>query len=181
MSIDINVNVGVTDEVVQLVKSVLQAMAVPTATAKPNDQQTADTTAKPTRQTRKSKTEDAASQAVAPENNGAENGQDTAKPETKPTDAPADGGEKPLTEEDVRAAMHKTRQRIEGENYKENTDSELYKKYHKALTTQFKQIAAFLGSDKPSLLPPEKRQSFIDECAKLDVLDDGTIGAAAPF
>ena len=67
---------------------------------------------------------------------------------------------KSLTEEDVRAAMHQTRLRIEGEDYKENTSGELYKKYHKALSTQFKSIATFLGAEKPSLLPADKRQAF---------------------
>lgn len=77
--------------------------------------------------------------------------------------------------------MHQTRLRIEGEDYKENTSGELYKKYHKELSTQFKQIAAFLGAEKPSLLPADKRQAFIDECAKLKVLNDGTIGNELPF
>ena len=86
-----------------------------------------------------------------------------------------------MTEEDVRAAMHQTRLRIEGEDYKENTSGELYKKYHKALSTQFKSIATFLGAEKPSLLPADKRQAFIDECAKLKVLNDGTIGNELPF
>lgn len=80
------------------------------------------------------------------------------------------------SEEDVREAMHTARQRIEGNDYKEHTDSEPYKKYHRALTEQFKSISASLGSDRPSALPPEQRGSFIKACNKLRVLDDGTIG-----
>lgn len=99
-----------------------------------------------------------------------------AKPETAQAEAP-----KALTEEDIRKAMHEARQRIEGEDYKEHTDSEAYKKYHKQLTAQFKNIAAELGADKPSLLPEDKRASFISSCKELTVLDDGTIGVVVPF
>lgn len=87
-----------------------------------------------------------------------------------------------LTTEDVREAMHRTRQRIEGEDYKNNVDGEQYKKYHKALTAQFKQIAALLGKDKPSELDTEEsRASFIAQCDELAILDDGTIGVVAPY
>ena len=79
-----------------------------------------------------------------------------------------------LTEEDIRDAMHRTRQRIEGENYKEETDSELYKKYHRQLTSVFKNIASLLGADKPSALPAEQRAAFIAECDELEVRE-GTI------
>lgn len=88
---------------------------------------------------------------------------------------------KALTAEDVRAAMHRTRQRIEGEDYKDHTDGELYQKYHKVLTGKFKGIAALLGADKPSALPEEKRKAFIEQCDALKVLEDGTIGEPLPF
>ena len=93
----------------------------------------------------------------------------------------AEAEQKPLTAEDVRAAMHKTRQRIEGEDYKENTDGEAYKKYHKPLTAQFKNIAALLGADKPSALPPDKIADFIEQCNGLQIMEDGTIGSNCPF
>ena len=99
-----------------------------------------------------------------------------AKPEMPQAEAP-----KALTEEDIRKAMHEARQRIEGEDYREHTDSEAYKKYHRQLTAQFKNIAAELGADKPSLLPEDKRASFISSCEELKVLDDGTIGVVVPF
>lgn len=89
--------------------------------------------------------------------------------------------ERPLTAEDVRAAMHKTRQRIEGEDYKENTNGDLYKKYHKPLTATFKNIAALLGAEKPSALPPDKIASFMEQCDELRIMDDGTIGPKLPF
>ena len=88
--------------------------------------------------------------------------------------------EKPLTEEDIRACMHRTRQRFEGENYKENTDSEAYKKYHKQLTSQFKGIAVVLGADKPSALPLEQRAAFIAECDALIIDADGNISTPTP-
>lgn len=86
-----------------------------------------------------------------------------------------------LTAEDVRAAMHRARQRIEGEDYKDNTESELYQKYHKELTRQFKNIAATLGADKPSALPEENRKSFIEQCDLLAVLENGEVGLDLPF
>lgn len=93
----------------------------------------------------------------------------------------AEAEQKPLTAEDVRAAMHKTRQRIEGEDYKENTNGEAYKKYHKPLTAQFKNIAALLGAEKPSALPPDKIADFIEQCNGLQIMEDGTIGSNCPF
>ena len=88
--------------------------------------------------------------------------------------------EKPLTEEDIRACMHRTRQRFEGEDYKENTTSESYKKYHKQLTSQFKGIAVVLGADKPSALPVEQRAAFIAECDALIIDADGNISTPTP-
>jgi hypothetical protein len=77
--------------------------------------------------------------------------------------------------------MHKVRQRIEGENYKENTDSENYKKYHRVLTQTFKNISALLGSDKPSTLPADKRADFISEINALVVNDKGEIEKPKAF
>ena len=113
----------------------------------------------------------------APATNGT--GADSApQQECRPmTDSPAIQPEKALTLEDIRAAIHRTRQRFEGENYKENTDSEAYKKHHKALTAQFKQIAIVLGADKPSKLPADKIAAFIAECDAL-ILDEN--GLVAP-
>lgn len=84
------------------------------------------------------------------------------------------------TEEDVREAMHKCRCRIEGEDYKENTSSEGYTKYHKNLTAYFKNMSARLGYDRPSELPAELRKAFIDECAEIIVGEDGLL-TSLPF
>ena len=110
--------------------------------------------------------------------------EDAKEEEAAPKDegqAEAQAEQKPLTAEDVRAAMHATRQRIEGEDYKENTNGDLYKKYHKPLTAQFKNIAALLGAEKPSALPPDKIANFIEHCNGLQVMEDGTIGSNCPF
>lgn len=85
------------------------------------------------------------------------------------------------TVDDVKAAMRATRERIEGADYANNTDSEGYKKYHKQLTSTFKTLAAEYGADKPSLLQPEKRRGFIMSLGDLIVKSDGTIGTNLPF
>lgn len=126
--------------------------------------------------------EAAANQAEAnADADGSQEQQTDEQPPQQEPEAKQEEAAKPLTEEDVRAAMHRTRQRIEGEDYKENVTGELYKKYHKPLTAQFKNIAALLGSDKPSTLPEDKRASFIKQCDELKIMEDGTIGSGCPF
>lgn len=83
--------------------------------------------------------------------------------------------------EEARRIMHETRQRFEGEDYKNNTQSEEYKKYHKALNVEFIRIANVLGADKPSLLTAEKIYDFQEACARLEILDDGKIGTPKAF
>lgn len=100
--------------------------------------------------------------------------------ETKPGAAPepqsqeqAQQETKECTEVDVRAAMDRTRKRIEGENYKENPDSEGYKKWHRALTGWFKNTAAIFGAEKPSALADsESRAKFIACCDAVQVKGD---------
>ena len=53
--------------------------------------------------------------------------QPAAEPAAPAAPAAQPAQSKEYTEVDVRAAMHKVRQRIEGENYKEQPDSEGYK------------------------------------------------------
>lgn len=93
-------------------------------------------------------------------------------PELEPQ-APAQEGTKEYTEVDVRAAMDRTRKRIEGENYKEKTDSEGYKRWHRTLTGWFKNTAAMFGAEKPSALPDsESRAKFIACCDAVTVKND---------
>lgn len=104
-------------------------------------------------------------------------GGDTAAPEAMPLaeNIPAAQPEKPAGER-IREIMHRTRQRFEGEDYKENADSDAYKKYHRALTAQFKQIAIVLGYEKPSYIDDtEKIDAFAAECDALTVGDNGLI------
>ena len=163
IKINVSVQIGVTEEL-----SALLAHFV-----KPE--------AKPTTRVKKEKKQEAPQPVEAPAAN------------EQPADIPGDMPEKVFngtaqeveakeyTEVDVRAAMDKTRRRIEGEDYKDNTGSENYKKYHRQLTAQFKNIAALLGSDKPSALPTsELRSQFINACDEL-VVENGEITTKVPF
>lgn len=97
----------------------------------------------------------------------------TEQPAAEPAPAEQPAQNKEYTEVDVRAAMHKMRQRIEGENYKEQPDSEGYKKWHKVLTRWFKNTAAFCGAEKPSALPDsQSRYQFIQFCERVKVEND---------
>lgn len=211
-SINVQVNLGVTPEIVALVNAILchRPTVAPTAEEALDgngqvDNKPEDTTPaqpqQPTNKRGRKKKEDAAAdkpeptkepagdeQQEAAANEADANGEQVAEQEeakaeeAAPQDErPAEAEEKPLTAEDVRAAMHKTRQRIEGEDYKENTNGDLYKKYHKPLTATFKNIAALLGAEKPSALPPDKIASFMEQCDELRIMDDGTIGPKLPF
>lgn len=178
-SVNVQVNIGVTPEVVQLVTALLTKKE-PAAIAAPESEQPTDQAPAQTKRARKVKTADApaeesvqAAEAEAPADN------DDAAPE-EPTPAPESSERKELTEQDVRDAMRKTRQRIEGEDYDNNTNSEGYKKYHKKLTAMFKTIAAELGSDKPSTLPADKRESFIKQCDEL-VAEGDAITTKLPY
>ena len=219
-SINVQVNLGVTPEIVALVNAILchRPTVAPTAEEALNgngqvDNKPEDTAPaqpqQPTNKRGRKKKEDAAAdkpeptkepagdeQPEAAANEADANGEQVAEQvaeqeeakaeEAAPQNegqakAPAEAEQKPLTAEDVRAAMHKTRQRIEGEDYKENTNGEAYKKYHKPLTAQFKNIAALLGAEKPSALPPDKIANFIEQCDGLQIMEDGTIGSNCPF
>lgn len=216
-SINVQVNLGVTPEIVTLVNAILchRPTVAPTAEEaldgnsqvdnKPEDTTPAQPQQPTNKRGRKKKEETVADkpeptkepagdeqqeaagdeQQEAAANEADANGEQVAEQEeAAPQDegqAEAQAEQKPLTAEDVRAAMHATRQRIEGEDYKENTNGDLYKKYHKPLTAQFKNIAALLGADKPSSLPPDKIANFIEQCNGLQIMEDGTIGSNCPF
>jgi len=162
LEITVHVNLGVTPDLVALVNAILHKEAQPIVAAnEPLLEVSAEE--KPARKSRKTKEEQPESETPAEES------------------AKQDGITGEFTEEDVRAAMHRTRARIEGEDYKENTDSELYKKYHKQLTAQFKNISAILGADKPSALPADKRESFIKQCDELIIGEGETISTKCPY
>ena len=102
-----------------------------------------------------------------------------AEPEqSAPVEAPP---VKELTEVDVREAMDRCRKRIEGEDYKENTSSEGYKKWHRQLTSWFKNASAAHGAEKPSALPDhESREAFIKMCEEVTTEGDH-LSTQAPF
>ena len=211
-SINVQVNLGVTPEIVALVNAILchRPTVAPTAEEALDgngqvDNKPEDTTQaqpqQPTNKRGRKKKEDAAADKPEPtkepagdeqqeaaaneaDANGeqvAEQGEAKAEEAAPKDEGQAEAEQRPLTAEDVRAAMHKTRQRIEGEDYKENTNGDLYKKYHKPLTAKFKNIAVLLGAEKPSALPPDKIASFMEQCDELRVMEDGTIGPKLPF
>ncbi len=180
--IHVHVDLGVTPELVALVNAIvghrqMPMVQQPSASEQPADQpEAAPAPAKKRGRKAAEQQAEAAPEAEAPEvaEQQAEQQEDAA-PEAEQANEP-----KELTEQDVRDAMHRTRQRIEGENYKEETDGELYKKYHRALTSQFKNIAALLGADKPSALPLEQRASFIRQCDEL-IVENGEITTKVPY
>lgn len=163
IKINVNVQVGVTEELYSLLCNLL-----------PGTRQT--NVPEPAAQPRESKTDEAQQPAEVTN----QTPEPQAEPEPAKEAEPA--VEKQFTEVDVRAAMERTRKRIEGEDYKENTDGERYKKYHRRLTAEFKNIAALLGSDKPSALPtPDLRASFIAQCDCLALDSQGNITTQIPF
>lgn len=170
-SINVQVNLGVTPEIVALVNAILRhrPTIAPSNEEALNGNGQVDNNPEPTKE------------AAGDEEQEEAKAEEAAPQDEERAEAQAEAEQKPLTAEDVRAAMHATRQRIEGEDYKENTTGDLYKKYHKPLTAQFKSIAALLGADKPSALPPDKIASFIEQCDELQIMEDGAIGSKAPF
>lgn len=165
IQINVSVNIGVTAELMSFLSSLM------------NSRPTAEAT-----------------QAAAPavENPQAETIEEPKQEATSETKVEAEAEpEKPVskqeqpkgcTEVDVRAAIDRTRRRIEGENWKENPDDEGYKKWHRALTSWFKSTATAYGADKPSALPDnESRQKFISDCDSLEVTEDGELKINVPF
>lgn len=155
IQINVQVNVGLNDNVVTLLSALLNKGTAPATEAAPRKPAT-----KP--------------QTVEQPKPKAET---TEPPTEKPVEQPAPTSAAPAGEEytevDVRAAMDRTRKRIEGEDYKENTDSELYKKWHRRLTGWFKQTSAIFGAEKPSALTDsESRHKFIAYCDALNVEGD---------
>ena len=102
-----------------------------------------------------------------------------AVPEPAPAPAPVPAPEqektepvKEYTDVDIRAAIDRTRRRIEGENYKEQPGSEGYRTWHRALTAWFKEKSKECGAEKPPLLPDNaSRARFIAHCDAVEVID----------
>lgn len=168
IKINVNVQIGVTKELFGLL-STFQHRSAPAVAAAPAESKPDEAAEveqlKPEPEAKKEEAAPAADPAP--------------KAEAKKEAAPAN---KEYTEVDVRAAMERTRKRIEGDDYKENTNGEKYKKYHRQLTAEFKNIAALLGSEKPSALPSsELRETFCAQCDELVIGEDGNITTNTPF
>ncbi len=177
MNFDLNINVqiGVTPQLATFLTALLQSRPETPATL-PAIEAPAPEPAESEKPRRKRQAKTDAPEVENPEAEAPAAPVEEAPAAPKPfAEAPVQQPDKPLTEEDIRACMHRTRQRFEGEDYKENTTGEGYKKYHKQLTSQFKQIAAILGADKPSALPVEQRAAFIAECDALIIGEDENI------
>ena len=165
IKINVNVQIGVTKELFGLL-SAFQHRPAPAVAAAPAESKPGEAAA-PAEVEQPKPEPEAKKEEAAP------------KAEAKKEEAPAN---KEYTEVDVRAAMERTRKRIEGDDYKENTNGEKYKKYHRRLTAEFKNIAALLGSEKPSALPSsELRETFCAQCDELVIGEDGNITTNAPF
>lgn len=170
--IKVNVQVDVTPNVVNLVSAILGKVGPAAAPAPVEAPAPAadEAPAAPAKKPRKPKTE-----TPEPEEPAPGTVMQAHNPEPEPAPA-APGEDLPYTEEEIRAAMHETRCRIEGEDYKENTTSERYVKYHKRLTAVFKSLAKDLsGQEKPSALPVEVRGAFIEACKLIQEAADGNV------
>lgn len=153
IQINVQVNIGMDSALL----SMLSGLVTTAQTAAPAAQQP-----KPKAEAKPKQVNQPAAQQPAAEAASGE-----AKPELMP--------EKPkeYTEVDIRAAMDRTRKRIEGEDYKEKPDSEGYKTWHKRLTAWFKNTAALCGAEKPSALPDsESRAKFIAACDAVEIKGD---------
>lgn len=165
IQINVSVNIGLNQELYGLLSAVLNRPQVEAEAAAPAPKK--PRAAKP--QQVENKPEPVKEEKPQPE---PQPEPETAAP-VEAAPAPAEEAAKEYTEVDVRAAMDRTRKRIEGENYKEQTDSELYKKWHRRLTAYFKNTAAVFGAEKPSALPDsESRYKFIACCDAVYVKDD---------
>ena len=165
LELKVNVQIGVTPEVVSLVSAILNKPASVEAPAAAAPAAAEETTQQPAARRGRPKKTEAPAEPEAP----------AAPAAAAPEAAPADTGDMPdevfyPQEEDVRTAMHQARCRIEGEDYKDKPSDDL----HRAVTDVFKAIANDLsGQKKPSALPQELRQAFIDAARTVQQGEDG--------
>lgn len=158
IQINVQVNVGLNAELYTLLSAVLnrpaQVAELPTA-PKPN---------KPAKPEPKPEVVNKQTEAA----------KDAPEPQPAPEPEPQPQNEKKeYTVVDVRAAMDRTRRRIEGEDYKEKPDGEGYKRWHRQLTAWFKNTAAVFGAEKPSALSDsESIEKFIQCCEEVKVKND---------
>ena len=200
-SINVNVSLGVTPEVIALVGAILSKKPVPVVAEqqpskddhqedapqvpqkKPNGR--SSKTAKAEQEQQPSGEQAAPAETVdnADGDNDTNDTKDEAQEQTQeqtqeqqpqpPVDkAPAS---KFPTAADLRKAMNDLRDRIEGEDYanKKNTDAKV-KALHRLVTSTLKNVAALFGAEKPSEIEEDKRQAFMNEIALLELSSDGS-------
>lgn len=194
-SINVNVSLGVTPEVIALVGAILSKKPVPVVAeqqpSKDDHQEDAPQAPQKKPNGRSSKTAKAeqeqqpSGEEAAPgkTEDNADGGNDTndtkdeaqtqeQQPQLPVEKAPAS---KFPTAADLRKAMNDLRDRIEGEDYanKKNTDAKV-KALHRLVTSTLKNVAALFGAEKPSEIVEDKRQAFMDEIALLELSSDGS-------
>lgn len=199
-SINVNVSLGVTPEVIALVGAILSKKPVPVvAKQQPSkDDHQEDSPQAPQKKPneRSSKTAKAeqeqqpSGEEAAPgkTEDNADGGNDTNDTNDTKDEAQAQTQEQqpqpPIdkapaskfpTAADLRKAMNDLRDRIEGEDYanKKNTDAKV-KALHRLVTSTLKNVAALFGAEKPSEIVEDKRQAFMDEIALLELSSDGS-------
>ena len=194
-SINVNVSLGVTPEVIALVGTILSKKTVPVVAeqqpSKDDHQEDAPQAPQKKPNGRSSKTAKAeqeqqpSGEEAAPGETGdnADYGSDTndtkdeAQEQTQEQHPPIDKApaSKFPTAADLRKAMNDLRDRIEGEDYanKKNTDAKV-KALHRLVTSTLKNVAALFGAEKPSEIVEDKRQAFMDEIALLELSSDGS-------
>lgn len=193
-SINVNVSLGVTPEVIALVGAILSKKPVPVVAeqqpSKDDHQEDAPQAPQKKPNGRSSKTAKAeqeqqpSGEEAAPgeTGNNADGGSDTkdeaqAQTQEQQPQPPVDKApaSKFPTAADLRKAMNDLRDRIEGEDYanKKNTDAKV-KTLHRLVTSTLKNVAALFGAEKPSEIVEDKRQAFMDEIALLELSSDGS-------
>lgn len=163
MTFTLNVNIGLSPQLAGFLTTLLGSQVQPTAVELPHQEQPVIASEEP---------------AAAP--------LDTQDIEATVAETPAaetvsEAEEHEYTETDVRAAIDRARQRIEGDDWKDNPDGAGYKKWHRAMTSWFKTTAALFGADRPSELPDSRsRMNFIRCCDEVTI-KDGALVEAVPF
>ena len=194
-SINVNVSLGVTPEVIALVGAILSKKPVPVVAEqqpskddhqedapqapqkKPNGR--SSKTAKAEQEQQPSGEQAAPAETVdnADGDNDTNDTKDEAQEQTQEQQPPIDKdpASKFPTAADLRKAMNDLRDRIEGEDYanKKNTDAKV-KALHRLVTSTLKNVAALFGAEKPSEIEEDKRQAFMDEIALLELSSDGS-------
>lgn len=193
-SINVNVSLGVTQEVIALVGAILSKKPVPVVAeqqpSKDDHQEDAPQAPQKKPNGRSSETAKAeqeqqpSGEETSPGETGdnADDGSDTndtkdeAQTQEQQPQPPIDKApaSKFPTAADLRKAMNDLRDRIEGEDYanKKNTDAKV-KTLHRLVTSTLKNVAALFGAEKPSEIEEDKRQAFMDEIALLELSSDG--------